>query len=31
MHYYNNGQKFYEGQWKNDKKDGQGITYYENG
>ena len=27
---YNNGDK-YEGEWKNDKREGKGIYYYNNG
>ena len=29
--YYDNGQKRYEGKFKNGKKDGRWITWYENG
>ena len=28
--YYNNGAR-YEGDWKNDKKEGKGIYYFKNG
>ena len=28
--YYNNGNR-YEGDWKNDKKEGKGIYYFNNG
>ena len=28
--YYKNGDR-YEGDWKNDKKEGKGIYYYKNG
>ena len=29
--YYGNGNKAYEGEWKEDKEHGKGIEYYENG
>ena len=31
IEYYENGNKEYEGDWKEGKADGKGIEYYENG